>query len=147
MKFYVCDIHSVAEYQQKYNITKTLSLINDYHKKEYMNPDYKGEHTVIHVRDHEWYQNEQSPCYITVERIIEFRDTLTEDDNVLVHCIGGVSRSPAALLIILDKFYGLDKAREMLEEIRPFSFPNTLICKLYNEELGQWARQNSLDRS
>jgi predicted protein tyrosine phosphatase len=141
MKFYVCDIRSVAEYQQKYNITKTLSLINDYHKKEYMNTDYKGEHTVIHVRDHEWYQNEQSPSYNTVERIIEFRDTLTEDDNVLVHCIGGISRSPAALLIILDKFHGLDKAREMLEEIRPFSFPNSLICKLYNEELGQWARQ------
>lgn len=147
MNFYICEIDKVARYQNQYNITKTLSLINDYHAKEYMWEYYTGEHTVIHVRDHEWYKNEHSPSHDTIDRIIEFGDTIKPEDNVLVHCIGGVSRSPAAMLIILKLWYETQECIDMLDYIRPYSFPNTLILKLYgNKEFYDFAmkRQDNM---
>lgn len=141
MNFYICDIHHVAQFQQRYNITKTLSLVNDYHKKEYMWPEYKGEHTVIHVRDHEWYQNKHSPTKETVEKILAFRETIEPEDNVLVHCIGGVSRSPAAMLIILHRWYKPEECIKMLEKIRPLPFPNIMILSIYGvDEFFYYAR-------
>lgn len=134
MNFYICDIHSVAKYQNMHDITKTLSLINDYHKKEYMHPFYDGEHTVIEVRDHEWVQNEHSPNTETIQKILTFRDSIQPTDNVLVHCIGGVSRSPAAMLMILHRWYEPKECIERLDKIRPYAFPNKLMCRLYNKE-------------
>jgi predicted protein tyrosine phosphatase len=139
MNFHICDIHSVAEIQEKHGITKTLSLINDYHKREYLWSEYKGEHTEIHVRDHEWVQNEHSPSMKTIEDIVKFRETINPEDNVLVHCIGGVSRSPAAMLIILNKWYKPEECAKMLDIIRPYSFPNTLMCKLYSKDFYKFA--------
>jgi hypothetical protein len=56
---------------------------------------------------------------------------LTEEDDILVHCWAGKSRSTAAVLVILyDKLRDYRKARETLLRIRPQAAPNRLICRL-----------------
>ena len=70
--------------------------------------------TYIHrigVSDHEQQIGPYSPNQHTIEQILYFSSLLTEEDDILVHCWAGKSRSTAAALVILyDKLRDYEKA-------------------------------------
>ena len=135
MKLTVSDLASVARIQEQEKITKILGII-EYDPTPTYHKFYDAEKTIIIVGDHEWSQNEMSPTHKTVYDILKFSSELKEDDNIIVHCHAGISRSTAAALIILyDKIGDINKASELLVQTRPQAAPNRLICKLADELL------------
>lgn len=128
--------------QQKRKLTKILTLVEPFCHVPYRTtfvPDVLKA-TYIHrigVSDHEWYIDHFSPNEHTVDEILYFSSLLQEDDDVLIHCWAGKSRSTAAALVILyDKFRDLQKAKEFLLRIRPQAAPNRLICSLADKKFG-----------
>jgi predicted protein tyrosine phosphatase len=73
-----------------------------------------------------------------VRRVLRFYEaTAAEATGYVVHCWGGISRSPA---IALGLFYletgSEDEAARNLRAIRPEAGPHRLIARLFDAELG-----------
>lgn len=133
MNLYICDMANVAHLQKEANITQTLSIL-DYNPLPHYYPFYNGKHTVIKVDDVEIRRDDNSPSLLTVERIIAFATNLKEDDNVLIHCHAGISRSTAAAMIVAYVHCrDFKKVKEIIETIRPQAAPNRLICELADQ--------------
>jgi predicted protein tyrosine phosphatase len=126
----------VPRIQQQRKLTKVLTLLEPFCHVPYhdgLEPDRLSQIYIqrIGVSDHEEPINQYSPNQHTIEQILYFSSLLTEEDDVLVHCWAGKSRSTAAVLVILyDKLRDYQKARESLLRIRPQAAPNRLICRL-----------------
>jgi predicted protein tyrosine phosphatase len=83
------------------------------------------------------YGNWTGPTNEHIREIIEFATTIKTGDRVLVNCTAGISRSPAAAIILLlardmdpkDVISFVHKARETM-------WPNGLMIKLAEESLG-----------
>jgi len=74
-----------------------------------------------------------------IERLLRFGETLTRDDvrHLLVHCHAGVSRSTAAAAILMAQHNpGREtEAFERIAEIRPRSWPNSLLVRMADDVL------------
>lgn len=74
------------------------------------------------------------PTYGDLLRILEFAKTFTDDDNVLIHCHAGISRSTAvAISVLLHRGWTYEEAYNHIEIIRPVLSPNKLIIKYADE--------------
>jgi predicted protein tyrosine phosphatase len=135
MHITISNYEDVPRIQQQRKLTKILTLIEPFCHVPYhdFGPDLLAQ-TYIHrigVSDHEQQIGPYSPNQHTIEQILYFSSLLTEEDDILVHCWAGKSRSTAAALVILyDKLRDYRKARETLLRIRPQAAPNRLICRL-----------------
>ncbi len=136
MHITISNYEDVPRIQQQRKLTKILTLIEPFCHVPYHDgfpPDLLAQ-TYIHrigVSDHEQPIGPYSPNQHTIEQILYFSSLVTEEDDILVHCWAGKSRSTAAALVILyDKLRDHEKARETLLRIRPQAAPNRLICRL-----------------
>ena len=78
-----------------------------------------------------------APTGADIRGILSFVEDLTLDDEILVHCEAGISRSPAiAILILIQLGMTIDEAIRELFRIRPNAWPNLLILTLGDEILG-----------
>jgi predicted protein tyrosine phosphatase len=75
------------------------------------------------------------PSQKDVDKILSFCEEIinSKEPSVLIHCFAGVSRSTAAGLILLNKYFNnIKKAREELFKLVPHASPNTRMLKLAN---------------
>jgi len=74
------------------------------------------------------------PSLDIIRQIIEFSKSLLKNCNLLIHCKMGVSRSPAAGMIVLAE-HGMDinDAYEYILTRRLIAIPNSLMLELYKE--------------
>ena len=76
-----------------------------------------------------------------VQRIITLAEHLRLDTGkVLIHCEAGVSRSPAAALIMYTYWLGRGREREAMERVlvqRPISIPNRRMVELADRLLAR----------
>lgn len=80
----------------------------------------------------------QAPSHEMLSQIIAFARILTAKDRCLVHCHAGISRSPAAVLIMLAALTGsADEAVAELRAIEPSAAydPNSLMIDLADHHL------------
>ena len=136
MHITISNYEDVPRIQQQRKLTKILTLIEPFCHVPYHDgfpPDLLAQ-TYIHrigVSDHE-----QPIGPLLAQPAHDRADTVLlvpadEEDDILVHCWAGKSRSTAAALVILyDKLRDYQKARETLLRIRPQAAPNRLICRL-----------------
>ena len=79
------------------------------------------------------------PSKKDIEKIIDFSNGILKEENptVLIHCFAGISRSTAAGLILLTKYYNgdIEKAKKELFKLVPKASPNTRMLKLAGEIL------------
>lgn len=79
-----------------------------------------------------------APSVAHVERIIDAARTWDRRGNVLVHCMGGASRSPAAALVLLTAIHP-SRASEIAQMLRlrgPWLSPNRAIVRIGDRLLG-----------
>ncbi len=106
--------------------------------------EYYGEHSRLIWRFHDiihprpgWF----SPDRETVRKVLEFGDAVRERpvEHLLIHCHMGVSRSTATAAILLAQHNpGRERqAFDTLYDMRPRSWPNSLMIRLADEELGR----------
>lgn len=78
-----------------------------------------------------------SPTPQDVERLIEVGSSLEDQGHVLVHCHAGMSRSTAAaLLFMVLHDASPQEAAEQLMAVRFPCWPNSLIVRMADEQLG-----------
>ena len=84
-----------------------------------------------------------------VEAILDFGRLLAEDGSarekahLLVHCHMGVSRSSAAMVMLMTQSnpqLGEERIFEQLLELRPQAWPNSLMVKFADSQLGRRGR-------
>jgi predicted protein tyrosine phosphatase len=79
-----------------------------------------------------------------VQRIIQLAETLRgSTGKVLIHCEAGVSRSPAAALIMYACWLGPGREREAMARVlaqRPVAIPNRRMVELADRMLGRGGR-------
>jgi len=70
----------------------------------------------------------------TIKRIVDFyEETKDEEDGYTVHCHAGISRSPAAGLILLYlDTKSEERAFSRLLEIKDFCFPNKIMIDIFD---------------
>ena len=81
-----------------------------------------------------------APTRAMVASALRFADKLTPLDNLVVHCMHGISRSPAIAFGILCQAHPDRPARELLFELlrlRRHAVPNELIVRHADELLGR----------
>lgn len=79
-----------------------------------------------------------------VRRIIQLAESLRQKTGkVLIHCEAGVSRSPAAALIMYACWLGPGREREAMRRVlaqRPMAIPNRRMVELADRMLGRGGR-------
>ena len=73
-----------------------------------------------------------APRLADIEKILEFTSTFPAGAEVLVHCLAGISRSPAIAYAIVCQHSNPGQERagiKYIRSIRPFIMPNQLIVE------------------
>lgn len=97
-----------------------------------------------HVRQHIWWfadttdaEDPLAPTAAHVEAIAEAARSLTPEDRLIVHCHGGMNRSPAAALTVMTATgTSPGEAVDLLARIRPIANPNPLVVAHTEQLLG-----------
>lgn len=110
------------------NFTKIISII-DTEKVRLIN-DNENQITGIFL------DNLFNPTKEKVFPLFDFFNNISDNDNVLIHCSQGISRSTAiAFSLLLYKGYNFEDAMKNIYQIRPQACPNDTIIKLIDEYL------------
>jgi len=121
--------------------TKTVSLLDT---SGIANPFFGEGHQKFFMDD---LDNEKQECHRPgmqhapkmkdILNILTFTETFTDEDKVLIHCHGGMCRSPAVSMLALIQ-HGMTKedAFKMVMEVRPVAMTNYLVIRLGDVALG-----------
>ena len=141
----VCGLFEVQDFEAD-SVTHIISIDNpgpptgtpEWFRGTHWHVVFQDVETPIEAREY----NAVAPSIQEVERIIDFGGTCqeagrTQDVHLLIHCMAGTSRSPAAAFAILCMINGEGTESACIEEllaIRPRAFPNRLVVK-YADDL------------
>jgi predicted protein tyrosine phosphatase len=80
-----------------------------------------------------------APTTTDIEKLLAFDRDHTREDRLVVHCTAGISRSTAALAILLARRRPGEEAAIFREirDIRPQAWPNSLMIRLADTLLGR----------
>jgi predicted protein tyrosine phosphatase len=146
----ICGISELPD-QRERSVTHVLSILDPDHPDPEAFEAYDPHHRTI-LRFHDIINPIEGmilPQPEHVESVLRFGDAVaaggTEraEGHLLVHCHMGVSRSTAAMLTLLAQTYpgeNEDKLFERLTEIRPQSWPNSLMIGFADELLSRNGR-------
>lgn len=142
MKLFISGLVEVPKIIHQEKITKVLSMI-----EPWVNIDYGYQHKFvpdelqierINCRDVEHGDHYLSPTNETIYNIHKWARNLEEEDNVLIHCYAGLSRSTAAAIIMIYNtlYSDLDLIEKTILQIRPMAAPNRYMCRLADNFFG-----------
>ena len=131
----VCARRDIFKYVGKYDVTHIFSLHENRQECLDAIPKHIPEENIHHVRmkDVEDRFDPLAPTLDQVKGVFEFVDTLPDDAVLLVHCEGGISRSPAMLVSIDAYTSGIRDTKlltQRLIEKHRVSYPNRLILDI-----------------
>lgn len=80
-----------------------------------------------------------APTKAQIERLLEFDAAARDDERLVVHCTAGISRSTAALAVLLSARHPGrdDEIFAAIRQIRPRAWPNSLVVLLGDQVLGR----------
>lgn len=123
-------IPEARQWAQTWHPAAVLSVVNK--PRQVIATDL--EQLVLHSKDEAVGPRVFRPAQ--VERILDWLRWLSDGDRLLVHCRGGIGRSPAISCAILCAT-GLspDQAWERVHDVRPQAAPNPQIIRLFDDAL------------
>ncbi|HEY8368728.1 MAG TPA: protein-tyrosine-phosphatase [Thermodesulfobacteriota bacterium] len=141
----VCGIPELADYRTA-GVSHVLSILDP----EAPEPDAFGafgEHTRLELRFHDVIDEQDgqvAPSRDDIAALLAFGEDLLraprEDAHLLVHCHAGISRSTAALTLLLAQARPDRPAAEALARVvrvRPLAWPNLRVVELGDDLLGR----------
>ncbi|AMJ61653.1 tyrosine phosphatase family protein [Bosea sp. PAMC 26642] len=146
----ICGIDELPSHSIR-RVTHVLSLL-DPDRAELDTFGTYGEHHRVTLRFHDILGPSQGmthPQPRHVEQILGFgeslKDGVTErvEGHLLVHCHMGISRSTAAMLMLMaqnDTEATEDELFARLREVRPQAWPNSIMIGFADEQLGRGGR-------
>jgi predicted protein tyrosine phosphatase len=146
----ICGLEELGHHSSR-GVTDVLSILDP----DWPDPDIFGvfephHRTTLHFHDAIIPQPDlMLPQPEHVEAILKFGRRLTagafthEKAHLLVHCHMGVSRSTAAMVMLMAQSNSQereDRIFEQLLELRPQAWPNSLMVEFADEQLGRHGR-------
>jgi len=141
----ICGIEELPGHAER-KVSHVLSIVDPDHGELEAFGSY-GEHARLELRFHDIIEDEpgeQSPQPHHVEQILTFgRDIMREPKalrHLLVHCHMGVSRSTAAMTLLLAQAQPQLAARDVLHQvlaIRDKAWPNLRMLTYGEDQLGR----------
>jgi predicted protein tyrosine phosphatase len=141
----ICGIEELPGHAER-QVSHVLSIIDPDHGELEAFGTY-GEHARLELRFHDIIEDrpgEEAPQPHHVEEVLSFgRDILREPEalrHLLVHCHMGVSRSTAAMTLLLAQAQPQLSARDVLHQvlaIRSKAWPNLRMLTYGEEQLGR----------
>jgi predicted protein tyrosine phosphatase len=141
----ICGIEELPGHAER-QVSHVLSIIDPDHGPLEAFGSY-GEHARLELRFHDIIEDtpgEEAPQPHHVEQVLTFgRDILREPEalrHLLVHCHMGVSRSTAAMTLLLAQAQPQLSARDVLHQVlavRNKAWPNLRILTFGEEQLGR----------
>ena len=100
---------------------------------------------VLHFDDVANPADSAAPRRAHIEQLIAFDATSHEGERLVVHCTAGISRSTAALAVLLAARHPNldDEIFAAIREVRPMAWPNRLVVSLGDELLGRRGALNA----
>ncbi|MCW2282494.1 putative protein tyrosine phosphatase [Rhodoblastus acidophilus] len=133
----LCHVESLAA---KHNFSRSLSLLAPWQLVIFDTSPLPPDHKILAFND----VTAPGPGLVppdeaVVGAILEFGSACAPDEDVLVHCWMGVSRSPAAAYIIAcARAPGKEHAlAQNLRSVSPIATPNRLLVSLADDLLGR----------
>jgi predicted protein tyrosine phosphatase len=122
--------------------TKTVSLVDS---SGIANPFFGEGHQVfvfddLHSEKEECHRPgmQHAPKMKDIQNVLAFTERFTDEDKVLIHCHGGISRSTAvSILVLIQHGMVIPEAVDKVLDIRPVAWPNALIIRLGDVALEQ----------
>ena len=137
-EFTICSKSEVNKTVKNFGATHLITLL-DPGDSVFRPPSIPGtNHLKLNFFDEEDETKSNPPKLWHGESILGFAKSL-HDARVVVHCHAGICRSTAAGLALWLQENGLDRldeAKKWLSEVRPNSFPNSLLGKHFDNILG-----------
>jgi predicted protein tyrosine phosphatase len=83
--------------------------------------------------------DDAAPTMVQIKTLLEFDTAAHGDERLVVHCTAGISRSTAALAVLLAARHPEldDEIFAAIRQIRPRAWPNSLVVSLGDEILGR----------
>lgn len=141
----ICGIDELAGHAER-KVSHVLSIVDPDHGELEAFGTY-GEHARLELRFNDIIEDtpgEEAPQPHHVEQVLTFgRDILREPEalrHLLVHCHMGVSRSTAAMTLLLAQAHPQLPARDVLHQvlaIRDKAWPNLRILTFGEQQLGR----------
>ncbi len=141
----ICGIEELAGHAER-QVSHVLSILDPDHQEPEAFGEY-GEHAKLELRFHDVIEASagiEAPQPHHIEQVLTFgRDILRDPESLrhlLVHCHMGVSRSTAAMTLLLAQAQPQSSARDVLHQvlaIREKAWPNLRILTFGEEQLGR----------
>jgi len=145
----ICGLGELCSYQAS-AVTHVLSILDPGYPEPEDFSGY-GPHRRLTLRFHDIIEpvpGQIVPRADHIEELLRFGQDLARDpsdplDHLLVHCHAGISRSTAAMGLILAQAHPERSADEIFAEVvalRPQAWPNSLMIALGDDLLGRGGR-------
>ncbi len=125
---------------------RVISLLDPHFTFPDLGPDYAGKHLKLRFHDvHVAGDDEIAPSAAHVDRLIAFVKDLGPDEDLLIHCRAGISRSTAAAFIAACLLNPDVPERDLALALRrasPLARPNQVMVALADAALGRDGRMS-----
>ena len=96
----VCPLSQVGVMVARHKPGRVISLLDPHFTFPELGPDYEGRHLRLRFHDvHVAGYDEIAPSAEHVDQLLEFLSELDPEEDLLIHCRAGISRSTAAAFI------------------------------------------------
>ena len=140
----VCPLSQVEEMVERHKPARVVSLLDPHYTFPELGPDYEGRHLRLRFHDvHVAGYDEIAPSAEHVDQLLEFLSELDPEDDLLIHCRAGISRSTAAAFIAAC-FLNPDVPERALalalRRASPAARPNQVMVALADAAMGRDGR-------
>ena len=137
----ICSLGELPEAARSYRPTHLVSIMGDC--DEFIRPlPVAGDHHFVARFDDiaiKLNASDTVPTRRHIEEILEFTAPVGVADRLLIHCVAGISRSPAVAIGVAVQKIGtsrLEEAVGCIFRLRPSASPNRLILKHLDDIFG-----------
>ncbi len=141
---YVCPLSAVSDVIETSSPSHMISLLDPESMIDTPHGIASDKHLQLSVNDIAHHDDELVPPNRRhIESLLDFIETWSADDPILIHCWAGISRSTAAALITLCRFNQEAEEAALAQLVRdaaPHAHPNRLMIQHADELLGRRGR-------
>jgi predicted protein tyrosine phosphatase len=139
-QIYVCSLDEMPTQVRRLRPGRLISLLPDREQPSCPREIATSNHLRVIVRDCDNPDDgPDAPARHHIQTLVEFVRATPPDASILIHCLAGISRSPAAALIamVLDAPGREHDAALHMRTIAPHALPNRLMVALADDLLGR----------
>ena len=138
--FRICGKSEAASLATAMGATRVVSLLDPDDGLQTPADLNREDHLSLPMLDVDDPSLRHAPAPAQVAHLLDWGRGIRAGDRVLIHCFGGISRSPAAALALVAQALGPgrdDDAMTLVRKIRPTAVPNRLIVGAADAALGR----------